>query len=147
MKKEDCVFCKIVHGDIQTSSKIYEDEGVFAFLSNGPVNPGHTLIIPKDHFDNVYEASDEALAHLGKSFKKVSTAVKKATNADGINIITNNERAAGQAVFHLHFHVIPRYFNDGFKHWEHTRDYKKGELEEYAEKIRTELASLTGTPL
>jgi histidine triad (HIT) family protein len=140
MKKEDCVFCKIIHGDIQTSSKIYEDETIFAFLSNGPVNFGHTLIIPKDHVENVYEAGEDTLARLGVAFKKIATAVKKATNADGINIITNNERAAGQVVFHLHFHVIPRYFNDGFKHWEHTHDYKKGEVEAYAEKIREALS-------
>jgi len=138
-QKPDCIFCKIIAGDIQTSSKVYEDESVFTFLSNGPVSPGHALIVPKKHFENVYDADNDTLAALGKAFKKVATAVKKAVQADGINIITNNDRAAGQVVFHLHFHVIPRFFGDGFKHWEHTKDYAKGEIELYAEKIRKAL--------
>jgi histidine triad (HIT) family protein len=137
---KDCIFCKIISGEVQTSSKIYEDENVFVFLSNGPVNPGHALVLPKEHIANIYEGSDKTLSYIGPALKKTAIAVKKATAAQGVNIISNNDRPAGQAVFHLHFHVIPRFVDDGLVNWEHKRDYKKGEIEEYAEKIRAALS-------
>jgi histidine triad (HIT) family protein len=109
---------------------------VLAFLSTGPIHPGHTLIIPKVHHDQIYQIPAETASALGVALTTVSNMVKKAVNADGINIHMNNEKAAGQAVFHAHVHIIPRYFGDGYKHWEPNYNYKDGEMAELAEKIR-----------
>ena len=113
---ENCIFCKIVRGELP-SEKIYEDENTFAFLDRKPVNPGHTLVIPKKHSDNLYEADDSDLAATIVMARKVASAIKKALGAQGINVHINNDRAAGQVVFHIHLHVIPRYNGDGRELW------------------------------
>lgn len=133
-----CLFCKIIGGEIP-SAKVYEDEYSFAFLDINPINPGHTLLVPKRHFANLYETSDEALKELAPTIKKLAVAVKKAVSADGINIGMNNDPAAGQLVFHAHFHIIPRHSEDGFKHWHSKRPYKDDEMNQIAEKIKTSL--------
>ena len=130
----DCLFCNIVSGKIP-SEKVYEDTDVFAFLDIHPVNIGHTLVIPKGHHQNLYETPDETLSKMLPILKKVSLAVKNATNADGINLEMNNESAAGQIIFHAHIHIIPRFNNDGFKHWKGLREYNSVELREVAQKI------------
>ena len=117
---EDCIFCKIVKGDIPCQ-KIYENDKVFAFLDIMPIHKGHTLVIPKEHHETLLDMPDDTLAELAKVAKKVSKAVKKATGADGFNIGQNNGAAAGQAVFHFHLHVIPRFNGDGLKNWPHTK--------------------------
>ena len=117
---EDCIFCKIVKGKIPCQ-KIYENEKVFAFLDIMPIHKGHTLVIPKEHHETLLDMPDDTLAELAKVAKKVSKAVKKATGADGFNIGQNNGAAAGQAVFHFHLHVIPRFNGDGLKNWPHTK--------------------------
>src|SRR3989304_760489 len=109
----ECVFCKIIKGELP-SDKIYEDEKFLAFLDVTPVNSGHTLLIPKKHFKNLYEMPDEVLCDLGPIIKKVAKAVKEGTDADGINIGMNNDPSAGQIVFHAHVHVIPRLEDDGY---------------------------------
>jgi histidine triad (HIT) family protein len=139
MKKEDCVFCQIIEGKISIEGKIMEDKYGFVFLSAGPNNFGHALVIPKEHYDNIYEIPDKTVAELGKLIKKTAIAIKKAVKADGINIGMNNEKAAGQFVFHAHWHIIPRYFNDGFKAWEQTQKYPDGKMRETAELIQKEL--------
>ena len=88
---------------------------------------------------NVYEIDDGTLAAVARTIKRVAVALKKALSADGVNIISNNDKAAGQVVFHLHFHVIPRFENDGFAHWPQKGPYKEGEVRRYAEKIRAKL--------
>lgn len=113
---DDCVFCKIIRGEVPTE-KVYEDEKTLAFLNILPNSLGHTLVIPKDHFENIYETPDEVISNLAVITKKISIAVKKAVQAEGINIISNNEPAAGQVVFHTHTHIIPRYKGDGYEHW------------------------------
>ena len=133
----DDLFLKIAKGEIP-SYKIYEDEYTFAFLDIAPNNPGHTLVIPKERFKNIYDVPEETLCRMMSVAKKISIAVKKATNADGINISMNNEPAAGQLVFHVHIHVIPRFKNDGYKPWG-KKEYKEGEAEVVAESIRAEL--------
>lgn len=130
----DCLFCKIIAGEIP-SEKIYEDENSFAFLDIKPINPGHTLLVPKKHFENLYEMSDETLAELAPTIKKLAVAVKRAVRADGINIGMNNDGAAGQLVFHAHIHIMPRFKNDGHEHW-HGAPYQKDEMEQTAEKIK-----------
>ncbi len=136
---EDCIFCKIVKGELP-SAKVYEDDMTLAFLDLKPVNLGHILVVPKKHFSNIYETPDEELGAMIKTAKKISIAVKKSTDADGVNLAMNNNHAAGQVIFHSHLHVIPRYHNDGFELWHGKREYKEGEMKELAEKIQKEIS-------
>ena len=118
MNPADCIFCKIIRGEIP-SAKLYEDEAVLAFLDIRPINPGHALVIPKKHFENMHETPDAELGLLMAGAKKVAAAVRDSLKADGINVSINNGKAAGQVVFHTHVHIIPRYLTDGLKSWEH----------------------------
>ena len=111
MIKDDCIFCKLANGVFPTN-KVYEDEDFRVILDNSPAAKGHSLIIPKQHFENIYSTDDAYLAKLLPVAKKVANALKKTFNCDGVNIVQNNEPAAGQTVFHLHVHVIPRYNDD-----------------------------------
>jgi histidine triad (HIT) family protein len=106
---EDCIFCKIIEGEVP-SHTVYEDEKVIAFLDAEPVSRGHTLVVPKEHVENIHEAS--GMDYMWDSLVKVSNAVKEAFDAEGINIAQNNGEKAGQEVFHLHFHVTPVYDGD-----------------------------------
>lgn len=112
----DCIFCKIVAGEVPCY-KVYEDDNFLAFLDMYPVNNGHTLVIPKEHYDNIFELPENIASKYFVVVKKISEIVKKIMNADGINIGMNNLPAAGQVVFHSHIHVIPRFKNDGLNHW------------------------------
>ncbi len=132
---DDCIFCKIVKGEIP-SSKIYEDDEFLAFLDIAPVNPGHTLIVPKIHCKDLLDFPKAEEADLMEFIKKVARAVKKATKADAFNLGMNNGEASGQIVPHAHLHIIPRFSNDGFKHWPHGT-YKEGEAEEVQNKIKS----------
>ena len=105
---DDCIFCKIVAGDIP-SSKVYEDEEVLAFLDISQVTPGHTLVVPKKHARNLLEMDETTTAQLFARVSKVAQKVKAATQAKGMNIISNMEEVSGQTVFHTHVHIIPRY--------------------------------------
>lgn len=105
---ESCVFCRIVRSKA-SASRVYEDEEVVAFLDHKPVSEGHTLVVTKKHYENIYEVPNEEVAHVFKIVKKVALAVKKGVGAEGISIAQNNGRAARQVVFHFHVHVIPRY--------------------------------------
>lgn len=122
----DCLFCKIVAG-ATPSEKIYEDEDTFAFLDIHPINRGHTLVIPKAHYANIYEAPEEVFARLMHTVRFLAPKIKQAVGADGINIGINNDKAAGQLVFHLHVHIIPRFDEDGHAHW-HGNPYQDGEI-------------------
>ena len=115
---QNCVFCGIVAGTVP-SYKLYEDDETIAFLDIQPNHPGHTLVVPKTHVENIYGMSDEIACRVAMTVRKLAVAVKNATNADGINIISNNESAAGQVVMHAHTHIIPRFNEDGFKMWPH----------------------------
>jgi histidine triad (HIT) family protein len=129
-----CIFCKIVFGEMP-SYKIYEDESTLAFLDIAPVNPGHVLVIPKKHFSNLEEIPEEEFSKLAVAVKKVAVAVTEATEATGHNVNINNGETAGQVIFHLHFHIIPRRDGDGFKLWPQG-SYESGEAEKMAGKIR-----------
>lgn len=133
----DCLFCKLIKGEIP-SFKVYEDEYSLAFLDIHPKNQGQVLVIPKEHSENIYELSDETMARLSLVVKKIAIAVKNEMNADGINVIMNNEETAGQIIFHTHIHVVPRFKNDNFDQGPHI-EYKSGEAEAVAEKIRHSL--------
>jgi histidine triad (HIT) family protein len=134
---ENCIFCKIVKGEIP-AHKVYEDDETLAFLDIKPVNPGHTLVIPKDHFENIYSTPDETWARMMLAAKKVALAIKNSIDPDGINIGMNNEEAAGQVIFHSHIHIMPRSKTDGLKLWPQG-EYSEGEAVEVAEKIKEEL--------
>lgn len=95
------------------SYKVYEDEKALAFLDINPVNDGHTLLIPKEHLETIFDIPEDLLAYLHTLSKKISLAVKSATNADGLNIVQSNGRAAMQEVPHLHIHIMPRFNGDG----------------------------------
>lgn len=133
-----CLFCKIISGEIP-AQKVYEDEHTLAFLDIHPINIGHTLIVPKKHFANLYETPDEVISQIAIVAKKLSIAIKDAVQSDGINIEMNNDSVAGQIIFHTHIHIIPRFQNDGFKHWHSPRDYREGEMKEVSEKIQSRL--------
>lgn len=130
----DCIFCKIVKGEIP-ASKVYENDTVVAFLDIAPVNIGHSLIIPKGHYKNIYETPEEIMTEMMKVAKILSKSIKEGLSADGINVTMNNDPAAGQIVMHSHIHIIPRLASDGFGMWHGRRPYKEGEREEVVKKI------------
>ena len=138
MNSNDCIFCKIVSGDIP-SQRVYEDADTIAFLDIRPVNVGHTLVIPKAHFANMLETPDEVLHTLTDVSKKIAPGILKAVGSDAMNWSTNNGRAAGQLVFHMHFHLIPRFPADGHKMWQGSDDHQ--DFAALAKKIREELGS------
>jgi histidine triad (HIT) family protein len=110
--KDDCIFCKLANGVFPTNS-IYEDECVKVILDAGPATKGHALVIPKEHYQDIFDIEDTTLANAMKVAKKVATRMQDVLNCDGVNIVQNNKEAAGQTVPHFHIHVIPRYKNDG----------------------------------
>ena len=111
MNKDDCIFCKIANGEIP-SATVYEDSICRVILDVNPANKGHALIIPKEHFDNIYSMDAETAAKIFTIATEVAKAQKAELNPDGLNILQNNGEAAGQTVFHFHMHIIPRYEND-----------------------------------
>jgi histidine triad (HIT) family protein len=131
---DDCIFCKIVKKEIP-SLKIYENGVILAFLDISPINFGHTLIIPKVHFQDIHDTPTEILVEMIKTSKVIAKAVKATTKAEGINVTMNNEAASGQAVLHAHIHVIPRYSNDGYKLWGSDKKYSESEGKDLAQKI------------
>ena len=133
----DCLFCKIVKGEIP-SAKIYEDDYVYAFLDIGPVNKGHTLVIPKQHYETFLDIPDDIVSKLAVALKKIADAVMKGVDADGFNIGMNNYEAAGQVVKHAHFHIMPRFRGDGLKLWPQG-SYSDGEMEAVRQKITKHL--------
>lgn len=128
---DDCIFCKIVDGEIP-GNIVYEDENVVAFLDANPVSKGHTLVVPKEHVDDIHEA--EHMEYMWEPIVEVSNAVKKAFGAEGVNIAQNNGAKAGQEVFHLHFHVTPIYEGN-----ELDITYNRSDLEN-AEEVAEEIS-------
>ncbi|MFH1637966.1 MAG: HIT family protein [Candidatus Woesearchaeota archaeon] len=130
-----CIFCKIVKGEI-SCAKVYEDKSCIAFLDIGPATPqgGHTLVVPKKHFESIKEIPQEELNTVMAVVKKISSAMLK--EADGVNIVQNNGEDAGQAVPHFHVHVMPRHKDDGVtvaKWAQHP--YAEGEIGKVQQKI------------
>ena len=108
---ENCIFCKIANGEIP-SATLYEDEDFRVILDLGPASKGHALILPKQHYANLYELPDELAEKVIRLAKKMVIAMTKALQCDGFNVVQNNGEAAGQTVFHFHMHLIPRYKDD-----------------------------------
>ncbi|HLR62133.1 MAG TPA: HIT family protein [Lentibacillus sp.] len=137
MAHEDCIFCKIIDGEIP-SAKVYEDEAVYAFLDISQVTKGHTLVIPKTHTKNIYETPPEVASELFKRIPAIADAIKKVYKPAGMNLLNNNEKPADQSVFHLHIHLLPRYGkDDGFSlNWQvHEDDYSQEDLQQIAKEI------------
>ncbi|MFR3442713.1 MAG: HIT family protein [Coprococcus sp.] len=111
MNKDDCIFCKIANGEIP-SATVYEDSICRVILDVNPANKGHALIIPKEHFDNIYSMDAETAVKIFTIATEVAKAQKAELNPDGLNILQNNGEAAGQTVFHFHMHLVPRYIKD-----------------------------------
>jgi len=108
MKDDNCIFCKLANGDIPTNT-IYEDDLFRVILDADPVSKGHALIIPKNHYRNLFDLGDEEAAKIMPLAKKIASEIKDKLGADGFNILQNSEEVAGQSVFHFHMHLIPRY--------------------------------------
>lgn len=108
MRKDDCIFCKIVNGEIP-SRKLYEDDNFIVIMDLSPASKGHSLVIPKEHYANIYEMPEALCGEAMKVAKKMAVKMTNALQADGFNIMQNNNEIAGQTVFHFHMHLIPRY--------------------------------------
>lgn len=111
MKDENCIFCKIANGEIP-SRTLYEDDDFRVIMDLAPATKGHSLILPKNHYKNVYEIADDTAAKVLPLAKKMATLMTEKLGADGFNIVQNNNEVAGQTVFHFHVHLIPRYNDD-----------------------------------
>ncbi len=109
---DSCIFCKIANGEIP-SNTIYEDDKFRVILDNGPATKGHALVLPKEHYANLFEMPEGLLADAAVVAKKVASNIKDKLSYDGLNLVQNNGETAGQTVMHFHLHIIPRYENDG----------------------------------
>lgn len=134
---DNCIFCNIIAGKLP-ASVLYENEHITAFLDIHPVNPGHTLIVPKKHYEHALETPDAILSEIVSAAKHITPAIAKATGATGFNITFNAGSDAGQVVMHTHLHIIPRDSTDGLTLWP-QKPYPKGAQEQMAEKIKAAL--------
>lgn len=121
----DCLFCKIAQGSIP-SAKVYEDDALIAFLDINPVNPGHVLVIPKEHYASLLETPEAVAGSLLAIAPSLGKAMMQATQAEGFNVAVNTGRVAGQVVDHVHVHLMPRHAGDGYELW-HGKPYESQE--------------------
>lgn len=135
MKDSSCIFCKIANGEIP-SSTIYEDEDFRVFLDLGPAAKGHALIVPKEHYANIYELDDALCSRIFVLAKKLAVHMTQVLHCDGFNIMQNNGAVAGQTVFHFHLHLIPRYKGDTAGIRWNPGKAKPEELQELVEELR-----------
>ena len=114
MKDTNCIFCKIANGEIP-SKTLYEDDKFRVILDLGPASKGHALILPKEHYADLYELPEETAGEVMKLAKKMAAQMMQRLGCEGFNVVQNNGELAGQTVFHFHMHLIPRYRDDGQK--------------------------------
>lgn len=138
MSETNCIFCKLALGEL-SSATIYEDELFRVILDISPAVKGHALLLPKRHIKNLFDLDGKESELALDVIRKVSTAIKKTLNCDGINVLQNNGAAAGQSVLHLHFHIIPRYDNDNLTIPWRLLSYSEGEANQIAEKMKQAL--------
>lgn len=134
----NCVFCRIAAKTIP-SDMVYEDEQTFAFLDINPSNKGHILVVPKEHYADIFATPGDILCAVASTGKRVAEVLKKLTKAEGVNLIMNNGEAAGQIVFHTHLHVLPRFKGDELFAKPKRTSYDDGESARTAEEIRNAL--------
>jgi histidine triad (HIT) family protein len=137
---KDCIFCRIVGGEIPCT-KVHEDDKVLAFMDISPLNRGHLLVIPKEHFENIVEIDSELYGHLASVAADIAKAVHAAVAPDGMNVLQLNGKAANQVVPHLHIHLVPRWHADGLtiSAWEPVPG-DASEIASTAEEIRKKLS-------
>jgi histidine triad (HIT) family protein len=135
----NCIFCDIINKK-SNAEILFENESIISFLDIRPVNYGHTLVIPKTHYENFLVLPGKELCELIKVTKDISGAIVNSLNPEGFNIVTNNGTAAGQSVFHFHFHIIPRFKYDDFRFRPKLKEYNNGSMREFADKIRAAVA-------
>ena len=131
---QNCVFCKIIEGELP-SYKVYEDQDILAFLDINPTSHGHTLVVPKKHFTNFEEISEDILQKTILVVKKVGKSVKDNLDVVGYNVCENNDPGANQIIPHIHFHIIPRYQDDHLDPWPQS-PYAEGDAEKILTKIK-----------
>ena len=134
MKDVNCIFCKIASGEIP-SKTLYEDDNFRVILDLGPATKGHALILPKEHYANLYELPEDTAGEAMKLAKKMMTKMTERLGCEGFNLVQNNGEVAGQTVFHFHMHMIPRYQADGQKIGWSPREVTQEELEEIKNTI------------
>jgi histidine triad (HIT) family protein len=132
---DNCIFCKIIEGKIP-SAKVYEDPSCVAFLDINPANKGHCLVVPKKHSSDMIHTDDASLSHLLPVAKKIASTIVSATACTGYNLHVSNGKDAGQEVFHLHLHIVPRFSGDGIEFKYEIKNYAETEMKQYQEKIR-----------
>ena len=135
MKEKDCIFCKIAAGEIP-SATLYEDDDFRVILDLGPASKGHALLIPKEHYRNLYDLDDEKAAKVLPLAKKMISKMTDVLECDGYNIVQNNEECAGQTVFHFHMHMIPRYKGDRVRLGWHMGELTDTDKNEILEKMK-----------
>ena len=134
----DCIFCAIVAGEIP-AFKVSEDEHVFAFMDIAPANPGHTLVIPKQHYRNIFDMPPEVGGKIMQAAIPIANAIRAALNPDGLNLFQSNEAAGFQTVFHFHLHLIPRWEDDPIRLPWRPSEGDMEEISKIAAKIREAL--------
>ena len=131
----DCLFCRIVRGEIPCA-KVFEDKNALAFLDINPASKGHTLVIPKKHFETLAEMPDNELKKLAIAVRDIAKAVVRETKTRGFNVVESNGTAAEQEIPHVHFHIVPRFKGDGIgMHWKRAKYSGDAEMSGLAEKI------------
>ncbi len=138
MTEEKCIFCLIAAGKIPCA-KVYEDSDILAFLDLSPVHPGHTLVIPRAHYKDMLEVPCDMAPAVFSALKKVGAAVMKATGATGFNVMQNNGLVAGQTMFHIHWHIIPRFEGDGLGVWAQGSYPDAAAMQEMAAKVASSM--------
>lgn len=134
MSDPTCLFCKICSGAIP-ATRVYEDDIAIAFLDIHPVNPGHTLVVPRAHYPSTTETPDAIIQHMAVVTKHIARAMIAGLGITGYNIEVNSGAVAGQIIMHAHWHIVPRHADDGLKHWPGTT-YEPGVDVQVAQKIR-----------
>lgn len=130
---QNCIFCQIING--KKALKIYENEKTVCLLDINPISRGHCLIIPKKHFKNIFDVSEEYLKDIISTSKKISELLKQKLNATGVNILHASGKSAQQSVFHFHLHLVPRYKDDGLDAWPKS-DYKEKSLKDVCDRVQ-----------
>jgi histidine triad (HIT) family protein len=138
----DCIFCRIAAGQLP-AVRVLETPSVLAFLDIAPVHYGHTLVIPRQHHENLLDLPDDLWTEMGRVCRRVAQALRSTLYVQGFNLGMNNFEAAGQVVFHAHMHVIPRYHGDGLQLFP-QQDYKPGDMESTGEQLRRVLEKMEG---
>jgi histidine triad (HIT) family protein len=140
MPQSDCVFCKIFAGQIP-SARVYEDDACIAFLDIGPLADAHLLIVPREHYEWITEMPPQAVAAATQAIPRLARAVMKVTGAEGFNVLQNNGKVSGQAVPHVHFHIIPRREADGLGYRWNASKYPEGKLQQLQQAIHVAMES------